>query len=1123
MTADSYSFLPWLRTGLTTLIANAALSGAGSQSGSPSGSEPGSRPRIPVTLRLSGESPDRTVPDRTVSQSVQLYGPGDVVGVDPRAVSRTEPQPFVTNAEPNFLVHIEFYEEEFLWRYSPATPDAANRLRPWLALIVLAAADEGAAGGEFREGGPPEGPLPYVVVDDFGKLPPAEQLGAWAHVHVNGDLAGTGSVLTEDMGGPLDALGNLLRTSPDDACSRLICPRRLRPSTSYHAFLVPAFEAGRRAGLGLDQAGVGATEPSWGPGRQDTRMPYYHRWSFHTGTAGDFEYLVRLLVPDEVDAGVGRRDVDVHEKPGPALPGIDTPASIGGVLKLGGALKAIRDNDDWDNWDSRFTVAEGHRPPTGSYPHPFQEALAALINLADDYASHTPARAHAGLVDAVGPAAAVLAARADPVITPPLYGRWHARTSRLLRAADRTPLPHDRNWVHRLNLDPRFRIAANFGTQIVQARQEEFMAAAWAQVGDLVEVNNRIRAAQLACEVGLRLQDKHLGPPPAPPAASLSPAPGDAGRALVARQAPGRPVGRSLALTAPAHVRVTIPLARPAAVTDPADRTGQLPAEQVTAGFKVAASRIAAAPVSAAMRRITRPGSRLMRTLEFPERHPPEALLPRMDTEPDLVTAAPPKTVPAAVVTPVQVDRIIRPTPLPDPVKSLPVSPGFVLRRPDGTTPAATDTGTAGPAAAGADLVATTGPTTEPVAEPVDSEQARRFKLALTDLYEGWGTAAASARTKLPDPLDVAGTAQGVLGRLDATATVPHALLSAVRIDSPELAPFAERFLEVMAYPVIDLPMYEALLGLSVDSFVPNLGRIPANTVTLLDTDQEFIEAFMVGLNHELARELLWREFPSDQRGTPFRQFWDPRTATSAGEEDDAARRERLYDIPPVHRWAPDSPLGAHDHRQPDPARKRDELVLVIRGELLKKYPNTAVYAHRARWNPSNGAPDPKLEREPVKLRDPNRPGPDEIRLPVYEARVEPDITLLGFDLTAPEAKGDAVDPGWFFVLQERPGEPRFGSDEGARVPVEVWNDLTWEHLDPGGRRGFISLDATTTAVDLVDLSDTVEDAEKIDQHGEDAALRRWTGGLDSAEVAYMLFQAPVMMAVHAQEMLPRG
>ena len=34
----------------------------------------------------------------------------------------------------------------------------------------------------------------------------------------------------------------------------------------------------------------------------------------------------------------------------------------------------------------------------------------------------------------------------------------------------------------------------------------------------------------------------------------------------------------------------------------------------------------------------------------------------------------------------------------------------------------------------------------------------------------------------------------------------------------------------------------------------------------------------MVGLNHEFARKLLWREYPTDQRGSYFRQFWDPGT-----------------------------------------------------------------------------------------------------------------------------------------------------------------------------------------------------------------------------------------------------
>ena len=55
----------------------------------------------------------------------------------------------------------------------------------------------------------------------------------------------------------------------------------------------------------------------------------------------------------------------------------------------------------------------------------------------------------------------------------------------------------------------------------------------------------------------------------------------------------------------------------------------------------------------------------------------------------------------------------------------------------------------------------------------------------------------------------------------------------------------------------------------------PGLEQVPANTVTLLETNPEFVESFLVGLNAEMSSELLWRNYPTDQRGTFFRQFWD--------------------------------------------------------------------------------------------------------------------------------------------------------------------------------------------------------------------------------------------------------
>jgi hypothetical protein len=1064
VTGNAYSFLAWLRTGLATRI------------GTPPGTA--DRASIPVRLRITGDKVGGGVLTEDVEQAVQVYGPGDVIGVDPRAFCRTEPRAWVTNAEPDFLAHVEFYDEDFPWRYSPAVPDAgADRLAPWLALVVLAGGrDPHDPDSEFDEGTGADRPLPFITVaDPEGTLPAPDQLSAWAHVHVNGPLAG--AVASDDLSVALPALRAVLAANPDNACSRLLCPRHLAPDTGYHAFLVPAFETGRLAGLGIEPAGSpGALHPAWGvaydgqpaPGM----LPYYHRWFFTTGAAGDFEALVRLLQPREPDAQVGRRDIDVHASPGFGLPGITSPPELGGVLRLGGALRVpLHQPDVFDRWDE-------------PYPHPFQRALAALINLADDYLDVTPAAAHAALstVDQSGP---------DPVITPPLYGRWHALTSRLLVDRDgTTPLPHTRNWVHKLNLDPRFRVAASFGTKVVQDRQEEFMAAAWAQVGDVIAANARIRAAQLAREVGHVLQTRHIDPPAATAlrAGQLRVGQLRVGQLGAADDPP--PSGRALMLTAPAHSRLTAPASTVSALAAGG------PVETVAVGFRVAESRVGPAPVSATMRRIIRPGAKIARSV-FTDDHPPDTLIARIDDEADSLTAAAPKAVPAAVVTADQLDAELHPTPAfaaGDPVDGLPTSPDFVLTLP------------------GDPFIPHPGGT--------DSPEAARYKDALREVFRGRDAAALGGQVETRPPLGVPGATGSVLDGLRSDRTVPRTLLAAVSLPD-RLQPFAERFIEAMAYPVIDLPMYRSLLDLSVDTFVPNLTKIPPNTITLLETNQQFIEAFLVGLNHELARELLWREYPTDQRGTPFRQFWDPRTIAALPNESAAARRERLYDILPIHRWPRAGGLGENDNREAGGAQE-DDLVLVIRGELLKKYPTAAVYAHRARWDPSNAQPDYDRERVPVELLDEAHPSLDEIKLPLYEAKVDPDITLLGFNLTGAQAKGGGPggDAGWFFVIKERPGDPRFGLDSGPAVPVETWNDLSWPNVDPQGH-GFIELDAGTAQVPLVPFDNPRDDREKQDQHDEDVSLPLWHAGLSSADLAYILFQAPVLLAVHAQEMLP--
>ena len=94
----------------------------------------------------------------------------------------------------------------------------------------------------------------------------------------------------------------------------------------------------------------------------------------------------------------------------------------------------------------------------------------------------------------------------------------------------------------------------------------------------------------------------------------------------------------------------------------------------------------------------------------------------------------------------------------------------------------------------------------------------------------------------------------------------------------------------IMDAPSFPQPMYEALRDISQDFLFPGLEHVPANTVTLLQPNPNFVESFLVGLNAEMSHELLWRNYPTDQRGTYFQQFWD----TEDDSKQDIARDHEL-------------------------------------------------------------------------------------------------------------------------------------------------------------------------------------------------------------------------------------
>ncbi|MDQ6805327.1 MAG: hypothetical protein M3065_10255 [Actinomycetota bacterium] len=1097
----TYSFLPWLRQG----VANTIKSADGDASVK-------ARASINVSVLLSGDPVGGgTELTQTIAQDIALFGPGDVVGIDGRAVVRTEPRDWITNFESNYLPAVDFYDADFPWRYTPAAPDGSGlKLRPWIALLVLEERefDDGKSGTSR--------PLPYISVANAGVFPPAGDLWAWAHVHFNESLAGSASELVStDMNAVLGRVAANLGAHPDSGYSRLMCPRRLRDSTAYHAFVIPTFETGRLAGLGLDPAGAPhATHSAWAgyTGRPETtNYPYYHRWFFRTGTRGDFEYLVRLLKAQPVDKRVGTRNMDVRD-PGSNIPAIPGPA-VDGVLHLGGALRVpdqdlgateLAERQKYENWDQ-------------PYPQPFQKALAAFIDLPDDYAATDAATANAAAgATALGPG---VSADPDPLITAPLYGRWHALTQRLLTERGGTPSPNTTNWVHKLNLDPRYRAAASFGTNVVETNAELYMDYAWEQIGDVLAANQLIRRLHFATEIATRWHTEHLAP-----LRAANPE-------------------RAYMLTAPVARRV---LASPTTIAHA--QSASLAPPVLTGG---------------AMRRVLRPGARLMRSLPFDGTATPHNLIARINA--GEVSAAPPKVVPPGVPTVDQAAGAAEPSDVPPWIAELlakyPFSPEALLvlailivielllslpfRRAialvavfgsavlyvyrllqkwqaagqagntlseAGQTPQAVDLLPDSP-----DFVLSEpGSTVRPSTGSSDSPTAARFKSALRDSFTLVQASHAAAPTFVPRTLDLPALTTKLVAAVEPAVSIPRRGLSFISIPPWIRANLAETFDEVMAYPKIDLPMYEPLKAISVELFLPNINLIPPNSITLIETNQKFIESYMVGLNHEFARKLLWREYPTDQRGSYFRQFWDVRSHIDPEGLSGDPLKEKLYDIPELHRWSLSSSLGEHNNRAA-PGETGEQAVLVIRGELLKKYPNAVIYAQRAAWVMKNAKIDPTQARTLVGDTDPPLTDPKVLRTPLYEAKADPDIYFFGFDLSVAEVKGASGDhpgddPGWFFVIKQRPGEPRFGL-ELERPALEIFDELTWDDALPGGAPG-----AFLPAGTLGNIGLTAADPEKKVQHDDDVKVN--AAAISSARWAYLLYRAPIMVAVHADEML---
>ena len=568
---------------------------------------------------------------------------------------------------------------------------------------------------------------------------------------------------------------------------------------------------------------------------------------------------------------------------------------------------------------------------------------------------------------------------AVPIVSPPVYGSVAAGAA--LPADGANPA-----WLRDLNLDPRRRAIAGFSSSVVATARESLVASAWDQFEAIRNANQALRQLQLGREVSASLRTRHFASVASADAFLQMVRPlharlrlGGAAQTVQGQLAQSRvpigavsgalrrlsrrrgPVGRVLLAPAGSVMRIVTRLnaATGAAgalvvATPRTEPSGTVLLDSVAPA--VTTSQLAPSVVTAA------PG-----WFAAPATTATAALHVVADVETSLVPASP--LAPSAPSAPIATgDPIVRTLP-PIPTKGLPSAPvlptekaaqlEMVLRFRAAATAVTTYVNTR-----------TTKISDAPMAPPLaaDLGDVRTLALAAVDPAE---TMLARAKARIPAPLPATGDA---LRPLSVSPSFPQAM-------SRELAPA---------------------------QLLPGIETMAPETVVLLETNAAFVEAYLVGLNDAMRRELAWRQFPCDQRSTFFAQFWSD--ASSAPP-----------DIPPIATWNPANALGSNA------TFAASQCVLLVRGELLRRYPNAVISA---------------VQAAPASGNAPRTLGTAQL-FPTFMGTIAPDVAFFGFALTPANATAGA----WYFVFSEHPEAPRFGFEPAAAPAATTWNDVGWPQL----------------------------------------------------------------------------
>jgi hypothetical protein len=239
-------------------------------------------------------------------------------------------------------------------------------------------------------------------------------------------------------------------------------------------------------------------------------------------------------------------------------------------------------------------------------------------------------------------------------------------------------------------------------------------------------------------------------------------------------------------------------------------------------------------------------------------------------------------------------------------------------------------------------------------------------------------------------PVDVNGLVGALDGAIDPTT--PHApgrvrvLGPLIGLDDPALGP-------TEPCADLDLPAWRFLRDHAKRWLLPGAEKLEPDAVTGLATNPVFVEAFLVGVNQQTVGELRWRNLPVRSGCTPVRRFWDLVHPDTDDLHDDMIG---------IAAWSAPSRLGEHA----PPGTPAAELVIALRTELFRRYPDTLIY----------------LTPATDFSADPTKPAAADRVLPVFVGEVERNLPFFGFPV--PPA---AVQTHWV-VIEQVPHGFQFGT-----------------------------------------------------------------------------------------------